>query len=102
MTIVRIALCGVLLWGSAALAHDHWISRENLRDPVTKQTCCNNEDCREELTVVRRIDGDYAIMATGEVISRERVIWKSPGGWWRCRWMATGLTRCLIGPPNSG
>jgi hypothetical protein len=102
MAIIRFALCGALLWGSTALAHDHWISRENLSDPVTKQSCCDKDDCQEEFTVRRADASGYLIMSTGEIWGRDRVIWKSPGGWWRCKWIATGLTRCLIGPPNSG
>jgi hypothetical protein len=89
---------------SAALAHDHgpgsWINNERIRDPVTGEWCCNLVDCREEPDNVEPVTDGYRIISTGEVIPRERVIWRSPGGWWRCRNLATGATRCLIGPPH--
>jgi len=31
----------------AALGHDHWISRGEYRDPVTKEWCCGAFDCFE-------------------------------------------------------
>jgi hypothetical protein len=105
MAILRFTLCGMLLFGSTALGHDHWISRENLRDPVSGQWCCSTDDCEEEYSVVRHISGGYVVVSTGEVIDRKRVIWRSPGGWWRCRYLIgqnAGMTRCLIGPPQSG
>lgn len=83
-------------------AHDSWISRENLRDPVSLESCCNAMDCQEELGI-EAVEGGYLIKSTGEVIHRERIIWRSPGGWWRCRYLSgtkSGLTRCLIGPPQ--
>ena len=102
-------------WVGMALAHTDgpgaWINRESLTDPVTKQFCCNEHDCREEPDNVEAIDGGYRIRSTGEFIPAARVIWRSPGGWWRCRYLAShalpegkriGDTRCLIGPPPSG
>lgn len=96
-----------LLWlYSMAWAHDHgegsWINSQRLTDPITGQWCCNLIDCREETANVEPVDGGYLIKDTGEAIPRERVIWRSPGGWWRCRYMSgpeAGKTRCLIGPP---
>lgn len=91
-----------------ALAHDHgpgsWINNQKLTDPQTKEFCCNLLDCREEPDNVRALaDGNFLILTTQEVFPAARVIWRSPGGWWRCRYMSgsrTGKTRCLIGPPN--
>ena len=82
------------------LAHDHWISREKLTDPVTSQWCCDEKDTREENDNVRAVPGGYLIISTGEIIAKERVIWRSPGGWWRSRNLSDGSTRCLIGPPQ--
>jgi hypothetical protein len=69
---------------------------------VTKEWCCNDIDCQEEPGNVEAVEDGYRIVSTGEVIPRERVIWRSPGGWWRCRYLGgekAGMTRCLIGPP---
>jgi len=91
-----------------AAAHDHgpgsWINQQNLRDPVTGEYCCNLNDCAEESADnIEAREGGYFIKSTGELIETARVIWKSPGGWWRCRYLDfTGRTRCLIGPPPSG
>lgn len=95
-----------------AMAHDHgpgsWINNQRLNDPVSKEGCCNLNDCREETDNVAAVDGGFLIISTGEVIAHERVIWRSPGGWWRCRYLGPmlpkrpGDTRCLIGPPFSG
>jgi hypothetical protein len=89
---------------SASRAHDHgpgsWINNEKLTDPQTGEWCCNLVDCREEN--VTPVDGGY-LVETGEVIPQKRVIWRSPGSWWRCRYMSgaqEGQTRCLIGPPQ--
>ena len=102
-------------WVSYALAHTDgpgaWINQQSLSDPVTKESCCNLNDCREETDNVRPVEGGYLVIDTGEVIPPERMIWRSPGGWWRCRYLAShtlppgkriGDTRCLIGPPPAG
>lgn len=109
--LLTVALAaGFMLCAAAyvALAHDHgpgsWINHQNLHDPVTKEHCCNLNDCQEEPDNVRALgSGDYLILNTQEVFPAKRVIWRSPGGWWRCRYMIgplAGKTRCLIGPPN--
>jgi hypothetical protein len=106
--MIRILLVVLLMLGAAA-AHDHgdgsWINTLGLSDPVTRLACCNANDCRELVDGIEETTGGYLIKATGEDIARERVIWRSPGGWWRCQHMEgplTGKTRCLIGPPLSG
>lgn len=92
-----------LSMSSPVKGHDSWISRERIVDPVTNEWCCNHIDCAEEVSGVEAVDGGYLIKSTGEVIPRERVVWRSPGGWWRCRYLGGekfGKTRCLIGPPQ--
>lgn len=84
---------------SPVYGHDHWISRQKLTDPITGQWCCNEFDTFEETENVEAVPGGYRIKSTGEFIPNERVIWKSPGGWWRSRNLGDGTTRCLIGPP---
>ena len=106
---MRAFLCVALVaCSSLALAHDHgpgsWINNERITDPVTKEWCCSTDDCQEEPTNVQAAAGGFTIISTGELIPTERVIWRSPGGWWRCRYMPghylAGKTRCLIGPPS--
>ncbi len=91
----------VLLGVSFAMAHDHWISRARMTDPVSGEWCCNHIDCAEiPAGGVREGSGGYFIGETGETIPYQRIIWKSQdGSWWRCRNMSTNKTRCLIGPP---
>lgn len=105
--IAAAVLGGVLatlLWLASLVvdvrAHDHWINEQRLTDPVSGQWCCNLNDCQEESDNIAPVDGGYLVKSTGEVIERARVIWRSPGGWWRCRNLSTGTTRCLIGPPQ--
>ena len=97
-----LVMFALLMFLTGARAHDSWISRERIYDPVTKEWCCSAMDCQEEVDNVQAVEGGYRIKSTGEVIERERVTWRSPGGWWRCRYLGgpkEGLTRCLIGPP---
>jgi hypothetical protein len=100
VAMVRIVAILFLFCGwSLAAAHDSWISRNGLRDPVSGYWCCNHIDCRAE--PVREVNGGYQV-ETGEVVPHERIIWRSQDGvWWRCRNMQTNATRCLIGPPPS-
>ena len=101
--IATLLLCAS---GGLALGHDHgpgsWINNQKITDPVTGEWCCDLNDCREEPDNIREADGGYLIVSTGEIIDRKRVIWRSPGGWWRCRYLhgeKAEQTRCLIGPP---
>ena len=93
-----------VLTASMAHAHDHgsgsWINHQNLRDPQTGQWCCDERDTQEENDNVEAVPGGYLIKSTGEIIPKERVIWRSPGGWWRSRNLSDNTTRCLIGPPH--
>ncbi len=84
-----------------ALAHDSWISRSRLFDPLSRQWCCNEHDCAPvDANGVREENGGYRIGETGENIPYSRVIWQSEDGrWWRCRNLVNNATRCLIGPP---
>lgn len=85
----------------SACAHDSWISRNRLTDPVSGEWCCNRIDCAEvKVGGVRETQGGMLVAETKEVIPFARVIWKSQDGhWWRCRNLDTNATRCLIGPP---
>lgn len=100
---VAIAVAFLLFMGGVTRSHVHgdgsWINNERLTDPLSKEWCCNLVDCREEQ--VEPVRGGFQV-ETGEVVPAQRVIWRSPGGWWRCRYMSgekINQTRCLIGPP---
>ena len=99
-----VTLFLVLLASSVAAAHESWISRNKLRDPLSNQWCCNHIDCAEiPKEGIREVNGGYTLAETGETIPYTRVIWASPeGSWVRCRFLHgadAGKTRCLIGPP---
>lgn len=104
-------------WNAPALAHDHgfgsWIGKERISDPVTGEWCCDADDCKEMVSaaatdfnpatqergsVTQLPNGNYLVSSTGEEIDAKRIIWRSPGSWWRCH-RPNGSTRCLLGPP---
>lgn len=106
--IVTILIC--IAWVSYALAHTDgpgaWINQQRLTDPITKEWCCNLQDCRDETSNIEETQDGFLVKSTGEVIPEARVIWRAPPGeWWRCRYLAgpnEGKTRCLIGPAQTG
>lgn len=85
-------------------AHDHWISRDKLMDPLSGKSCCNEDDC-EALPAdsVKEVGTAFYIETTKEMFPSSRVLWKSADGrWWRCAPALNGEkfageTRCLIG-----
>ncbi|HLN07928.1 MAG TPA: hypothetical protein VK281_03045 [Xanthobacteraceae bacterium] len=108
-TVWRLSM--VIVASTPALAHDHWISRENLSDPVTHSVCCGEGDCEDlgdQGIAVRERGATFVLGDSGEQIEKNRVLWRSPNGhWWRCGYDAREVdgsqhtvTRCLIGPPN--
>jgi hypothetical protein len=99
-----ITLLLVLLGVSVAAAHDSWINRARLTDPLSGEWCCNHIDCAiVPAGGIAEVAGGYVVSETGEVIASTRIIWRSPDGTWvRCRYLGgdkAGKTRCLIGPP---
>lgn len=115
---VAMAVALFLTVCARAPAHEsgpgYWISTNGLTDPLSGHSCCNKNDCEAVPPggVAETTDG-YLLAETGELIEKERVIWKSQDGqWWRCRYLSdrwvrnsdgrvfnSGETRCLIGPP---
>src|SRR3954453_7542328 len=91
----------VVLGGSFAVAHDHWISGNRMTDPLSGEWCCNHIDCKEvPYGGVKENGIGYVVAETQETIPYSRIIWKSrDGSWWRCRNLSTNATRCLVGPP---
>jgi len=111
---VVLAIALVVLVTAAlrmARAHDSWINRDDLRDPISGVQCCGPADCEdlsiEGIKVTEEPNGDVTIADTGERVEARRVIWASPEGhWYRCSFFygESGATmwkrvRCLIGPP---
>lgn len=100
--MVRALFAAILLLISSVFAgaHDHWINREKLHDPVTRAWCCDETDCfAQPAGEVTPAPGGYRIKSTGELIPHKRFLWRSPDDkWWRCGFSET---RCLIGPPTS-
>ncbi len=97
-----IAIAFMLLTASVALAHDSWINKLRLTDPASGEWCCNHIDCAAvPAGGVGEVTGGYFVSETSETIPYARILWRSQdGSWWRCRNLATGKTRCLIGPPQ--
>lgn len=103
IAVLAASLFVLVAIGQRTRAHESWINRNGLTDPVTKDWCCNEHDCKPER--VSEVRGGYRLYATGEVIPATRVLWRSPDGfWWVCRYQNPNLenfntARCLIGPP---
>jgi hypothetical protein len=94
-----------------AYAHDSWINQNGLRDPQSKEWCCNDQDCeRLDKNAVKELpNGNFYIVPSNEVWPEKRVLWQSAdGAWWRCApiynddkgKVSKPKTRCLIGPPR--
>jgi len=114
--VTIVATLAVLLaaqyFAQPAHAHDSWINRQGLRDPLSNIWCCGPDDC-EDLTalgipVTEEPNGDVRIGDTHERVESRRIIWASPEGhWYRCyEPLSEGgaptvkRARCLIGPPK--
>ena len=92
-----IALLWLLASTTAATAHDHgpgsWINRGQLKDPLTKHYCCNQQDCRRiPEGGLKEEGGGYRITETGEIWPYSRVLWESQDSTVPIRFQA-----CLIG-----
>ena len=84
-----------------ARGHESWISELKLKDPESREWCCDETDTFEESANIEAVPGGFKVLSTGEFIPLRRVIWRSPAGWWRSR-KPDGTTRCLIGPEPRG
>ena len=117
---VRSLLVLVLsLLGSAALAHDVWISRGSYRNP-TGEWCCGAEDCgvvppgavkagtggyslRGNVTYGEAVTGNAADGPThqepvNEVVPYSQSLPSPDGAYWRCN-RPDGTPRCFFAPP---
>ena len=117
---VRLLLVLVLsLLGSAALAHDVWISRGSYRNPAG-EWCCGAEDCgvvppaavkagtggyslRGSVTYGEAVTGNAADGPThqepvNEVVPYSQSLPSPDGAYWRCK-RPDGTPRCFFAPP---
>ena len=66
------------------LAHEHWISRQQFRDPVSGAWCCNEHDCKVlDLRQIRETAGGFLIGGM-YFVTRERVLPSSDESYWAC------------------
>jgi hypothetical protein len=116
---VRSLLVLVLsLLGSAALAHDVWISRGSYRNPAG-EWCCGAEDCgvvppgavkagtggyslRGSVTYGEAVTGNAADGPThqepvNEVVPCSQSLPSPDGAYWRCK-RPDGTPRCFFAP----
>jgi len=105
--------------GTAAVAHDMWISRGTYKNPAG-EWCCGAEDCGVvSPKAVRTINGGYSVVGpvtygqaiTGnsrdgpttqdnvnEVIPYSQALPSPDGAYWRCK-RPDGTPRCFFAPP---
>ncbi len=126
-----INLIGVLatttwLLTHPTLAHDSWISRDELKNPVTQAWCCGRGDCGIVMPAPQAtaagwaIHGDEIIDISGRRVRVDEVVpypeaAPSPDGYfWRCHTVESknydvhghadyvdGERRCFFAPPQS-
>lgn len=117
---IRSLLVLVLsLLGSAALAHDVWISRGSYRNPAG-EWCCGAEDCGVVPPgAVKAGTGGYSLRGSGtygeavtgnaadgpthqepvnEVVPYSQSLPSPDGAYWRCK-RPDGTPRCFFAPP---
>jgi len=113
--LVVLALALWLLLTLAVDAHDSWISRGALRNPVTNEWCCGEGDCfvvpSEQVSA--RADGYHVVIrettktyggAVSTTMTRAEIVpyaeaQPSPdGAYWRCK-RPDGSRRCFFAPP---
>jgi hypothetical protein len=64
--------------------------------------CCGPNDCAPVAEGgIKRVDGGFFVLETGEVVSEREALWSVDDHYWRCRYTSgvrTGQTRCLFVP----
>jgi hypothetical protein len=120
----RILQCSVLalgltFFGSAAFAHDSWISRGGYKNPAG-EWCCGAEDCGVVApNAVKATAAGYSVVGvvtygsgvTGnerdgptwtdnvnEMVPYSRALPSPDGAYWRCK-RPDGSQRCFFAPP---
>ena len=126
MKIFGAAVVATLLLATPSLAHDSWISQDELRNPVTQEWCCGRGDCGIVMPAPRAtsagwaIQGDEIIDISGrrirvdEVVPYNEVLPSPDGYFWRCHTVESknydvhghvdwvdGNRRCFFAPAQS-
>ena len=117
--VLSLLVLVLSLLGSAALAHDVWISRGSYRNPAG-EWCCGAEDCgvvppgavkagtggyslRGNVTYGDAVTGNAADGPThqepvNEVVPDSQSLPSPDGAYWRCK-RPDGTPRCFFAPP---
>jgi hypothetical protein len=115
-----VALLGLVMMNSAAIAHDIWINKGNYKNPAG-EWCCGAEDCGVIAPgAVKGGAGGYSVRgpitygvgATGneadgptrteqlnETIPYSQAQPSPDGAYWRCK-RPDGTPRCFFAPPS--
>lgn len=85
----------LLLLGSVAFAHDHWINKGGYRN-AAGELCCGEGDCEVVTGVDVRYDGFHLL--DGEIVPFAEATPSPDGQYWRCH-RHDGSRRCFFAPP---
>lgn len=119
--VLRVSVLSISsLWGTSALAHDLWISRNSYRNPAG-EWCCGAEDCGVvSPNAVKTSKGGYSLRGpvtygvgvTGneadgptrqedlnEIVPYSQTLPSPDGAYWRCK-RPDGTPRCFFAPPS--
>jgi hypothetical protein len=110
---------GLTLAGTAAFAHDLWISRGGFKNPAG-EWCCGAEDCgMVSPNAVKATGAGYSVIGTvtygeavtgntgdgptytdsvDEVVPYTQALPSPDGAYWRCK-RPDGSPRCFFAPP---
>ena len=113
-----VLVLGLTFIGSAALAHDLWISRGAYKNPAG-EWCCGAEDCGVvSPNAVKATGAGYSVVGTvtygkavtgnsldgptysdkvNEVVPYSRALPSPDGAYWRCK-RPDGSPRCFFAP----
>ncbi len=93
-----LILAPVLLAASAAVAHDHWISRGAFKSPVNNEWCCGEGDCFVVPTESVKMNGIGYELFGVETVPFTEAMPSADGAFWRCK-KPDGSRRCFFAPP---
>ena len=100
-------LCFVLSPQDAG-SHEHWMSRQQFRDPVSRASCCDEQDCVPLPDDSVRVIDDGFLVEGKHVVARLRVLPSHDEHYWACfNTEGTGAhdrpesVRCFFAPLSS-
>ena len=94
-----VLIVALMVLGSVRLAQAHgeaeWIM-------AVEPRCCGPNDCAPVAEGgIKRVNGGFFVLETGEVVPELETLWSVDDHYWRCRYTSgarTGQTRCLFVP----